>query len=411
MAGAILVKGRITMAKSTSARRPRKPEKPHADYPLFPHPNGLWAKKIRGRVWYFGSWKEDRQGVNALAKYLEEKDSIFAGRDPRQVKPAGCTVAELCNRFLTAKGKALEQGLLRTRHFADLHDACKRLVEACGDRLVEDIGPVDFESLKNCYPTNWRLRRRKREITAVRSVFNHALKLEIITRTRFGDFKQPTPRQLADERFSQERKTGNREFAPEQLRMIIDAAPAILKAMILLGVNCGLGNSDLSEITESYLDLDKRWCEFPRVKTSIPRRSYLWPETVSAIREAMAMRPKPRNPEDGRLLFITATGLRYVRIAMDKDDTGNVVVKADDAISKAFRMLLKKLKISRRGLSFYSLRHCTETHGGADQIAVDVIMGHASRGMGTNYRQSIADERLKAVSASIHLWLFGKPLE
>ena len=74
---------------------------------------------------------------------------------------------------------------------------------------------------------------------------------------------------------------------------------------------------------------------------------------------------------------------------------------------------LNRLNMKRSGLSFYSLRHTFETIGGAakDQIAVDAIMGHVTPGMGTNYRDSVDDERLRAVTDHVHAWLFSNLTE
>lgn len=44
----------------------QQPEKPRSDFPLHSHPCGKWAKKVRGKRYYFGRW-DDPEG--ALAEY------------------------------------------------------------------------------------------------------------------------------------------------------------------------------------------------------------------------------------------------------------------------------------------------------------------------------------------------------
>ncbi len=88
-------------------------------------------------------------------------------------------------------------------------------------------------------------------------------------------------------------KAGVKMFEADELRRLIDAAKTPLRAMILLGVNCGFWNSDCASLPLSAVNLDKGWVEFPRPKTGVSRRCPLWPETVAAIREAIAQRPEP----------------------------------------------------------------------------------------------------------------------
>lgn len=141
----------------------------------------------------------------------------------------------------------------------------------------------------------------------------------------------------------------------------------------------------------------------------------MWPETVQALREAIARRPTPKDPAHADLVFITKQGAcwwkpgRLKELVTGADPEGGRWHDAPDTpISKETAKLLKALKIHRPGLNFYALRHTFETIGGEsrDQVAVDHIMGHVRDDMASVYRERISDERLRAVTDHVRAWLW-----
>jgi hypothetical protein len=50
-------------------QRSPKPEKTYPAFPLFPHANGQWAKKIDGRFHYFGRWDRGVDWEAAMKAY------------------------------------------------------------------------------------------------------------------------------------------------------------------------------------------------------------------------------------------------------------------------------------------------------------------------------------------------------
>jgi integrase len=175
---------------------------------------------------------------------------------------------------------------------------------------------------------------------------------------------------------------------------------------VLLGLNCAYGSSDIAALPITAIDLDAGWIAYARGKTGIPRRCSLWPETITALREAVNNRPTPRDEQDASLAFLTERGNRWVR-SYAKDKTKGAT--PDDEIGKEFRKLLGKLGLNRKGLGFYALRHTFRTVADecGDFPAIDLVMGHGDTSMGARYRERIDDSRLEAVAHRVRNWLFG----
>ena len=68
MSGMIPSDQGVEVAKSSAVR---KPSKPRPDFPLFPHATDRWAKKVRGKLHYFGKVSPDPRGEAALELWLD----------------------------------------------------------------------------------------------------------------------------------------------------------------------------------------------------------------------------------------------------------------------------------------------------------------------------------------------------
>ena len=364
------------------------------EFPLFLHKaSGQWCKQINGKRHYFG---KDKQA--ALHRYLDERDHLSAGRVPPSRKGDDyVSVRFAINYILSAKRSLVEAGELSQRQWDDVKRAGEYCIDQFGaERDIADLRPDDFGPLRTKLSKKFNATSMRREITNVRSIFNFAWKNGLIDNpVRFGtQFSVPKKANLR----AAKQDAGKRTFEAAELRTLIDQADTHLKAMILLGVNCGLGNADCKTIEFVHLNLDSGWLNFPRPKTKVNRRAKLWPETINALKESIAKRRKPKLNRHSELVFITKYGHPW-----------GTVESRDCPISKQFRKLLDATELYQRGKSFYSLRHVFETEAGdtGDQVAVNAVMGHDDGSMANNYRATVKDHRLEAVAEHLHRWLFG----
>ncbi|MBI2478616.1 MAG: tyrosine-type recombinase/integrase [Planctomycetia bacterium] len=375
---------RKTIPTTSPARKPR--------FPLWQHAaTGQWCKKIGGRKFYFGTDKDA-----ALAEYLRVKDDLEAGRPPAPKDDERLTIKTLANVFLTHKKSQVEIGELTQASFNDYLPTCEGLASGFGKHTaVESIRPDDLLKYRRKLAETNGPTSLGNEVTRCRVLFNFAFANGLIDKpVRYGEFK--SPKKSASRRLRASK--GSKLFEAAELRQIIDAADIQLRAMILLGINCGFGNADCGTLPIDVVDLCG-WIDYPRPKTGIARRCPLWPETVAALREWLPNRKQPTDAANSGLLFVTKYGAPW-----------HVDGATGNPISAEFRKLLNKLELYREGLSFYALRHTFQTIGdeAGDYLAVRRIMGHADNSISDHYRERFSDDRLVKVTEHVRRWLQGK---
>lgn len=393
------------MTNSNTKSSKSKPSKPYAGFPLTVHNSGQWSKKIRGRTFYFGTWDDPEA---ALDRFNREWPYLSKGQEVPAVDVSeGCKLKQLCNQFLESKEAKMNAGELSPRTFRDYFYSCERLIEQFGkERRVDDLRPDDFRSFRTVLAKRYNVVSLKNEINRVRVIFNYAHENRLIEKpVSYGsNFDRPSAKALRKSK----NEGGAKLYTRDEVLGILDQADPVMKAMCMLGLNCGFGNSDVASLPEKAIDFENGWIEFPRPKTEIHRKIPLWKETIEALQEAIDVKPKAKNSEDDKLCFLTQKqGLPWVRVSGKSDGSGHLV--AIDAVSGEFRKILDRLKINgRRGLGFYCFRHVFATIGGEsrDPDAVKSLMGHSDNSMTANYTHHISDERLQAVVDVVHAWIW-----
>ena len=405
-------------APQSRRKRQRKPTNPYPSFPLTPHNNGQWCKKIHGKVHFFGVWEDPDA---ALQRYLQLAADLHAGREPHQsVSPDGPTVKEVCNRYLTYQVQKLESQEITARSFEDYQTAAESFARFVGPtRSVNTLSPDDFQRyrqklVRQGLPSKGRglgVYALTRTITIVRSIFKYAYEMDLVDKpVKFGKaFERPPVRLRRKARYHAEQANGKRLFEASDIRAMIEAADNPLRAMILLGINGGFGNADCGKLPIKAVDTNRAAIEFDRPKTGIERVVPLWPETLEALRQSLVNRPTPVDKAAMNLVFVTTFGRPWLRENIHRtgdDDIAKIVPV--DGIRQEFDKLLKKLGLKRKGIGFYALRHTFRTWADEvkDQHAVHRIMGHSIPGMSGIYIEEISMDRLRAVTDHLRNKLF-----
>jgi hypothetical protein len=192
-----------------------------------------------------------------------------------------------------------------------------------------------------------------------------------------------------------------------------------MTAMLLLGINCGYLQSDLSDLPVRFEDGTRNalhlgggdpHVRFDRPKTGVRRKCTLWPETVDALRAVIGGRTEG-------LVFRTRRGRPLVHTNKAYDAGGRLVKATNcDAVVKPFRELCRAAGCHTPGIGLSSLRTTLETRAWhlpdlsvAHQAAIHWIMGHTLGGpdtpkMADTYLQDISTGVLRLVTDRVRDW-------
>lgn len=372
------------------------------------HPGGQWVKKIGGKVYYFGaSANPDPANIKAkaaLAKFLDLMQRIEKGEDPQGAQPrpvvrAGeLTLDHTVNAYMTEKHAQVERGELSARQFTEYRNLGKLILNTLGrQRTMADLTPTDFAALRAKLPGGPV--RMGNEIVWCRSILgwataNHGIAL------RYGaQFDKPARRVV------RKAVTIKELYTPTAIKLIMEKGTDAIKAMILLGINAGFGQTDIATLPSNVVDLDKGVIDYTRNKTGVRRIVPLWPETIGALKTYQ--RPQAAHPE---LYFVTRWGNPWVHDEVHRDVQGLVkkVVRCD-AVDLEFDKAQKEAGLAIHG--FYLLRHTFRTVADdtGDLNAIRVIMGQGFPGMDEFYLHinSGGIDRLRRVVDHVHDWLYG----
>jgi len=363
------------MKKTVSKRKTRADK-----FPLTLHKTGQFCKKIKGKLYYFGT---DKQG--ALQRYLEQAAWLHAGKAPKaSTLGERLSTKVLCNLYLDHQESRADVGEIQPRQVFDQISLLKDFVKFVGpNRPVSDISTIELQDYRQ------RLIKAKKapntinnRISAVKAMFNWALDNEIIDSSpRLKAVKKVTPQKHEKPTFS----------VPQIRRMIQQASPQ-MEAMIWLGLNCGFGCTDCAQLKWENIDLQNGRVIYPRGKTGISRNLPLWSETVRALREV---------PSHGELVFYTRKGNPWVRTAKVVGSDGKERYQKTNNVSKEFSKLMKRTRIKmEKGVGFYTLRRtaATLTARSGDPFAVQRLLGHADLKMATTYVQDVSEQTDRAIN-------------
>lgn len=353
--------------------------KPSPDFPLTPHKMGYWVKRINGKQYRFG--KRWATPTEALQEYVAVVDDLRMGIDPKP-DDGGLKLRDACDAFLRSRRSRHDAGELSKRSLQDYEQEVEWMIGILGPGLpLGAMRSAHFTKLRQAM-SGYAVHTTGNKIGRIRVLCKYFFDTGMISiPVKFGpDFVRPSRSVMRRDKASKPKKL----FKPDEIHRVLEAANPQFKAMTVLGLFAGYGNTDCGRLMTSHVDLKTGFITFARPKTGIPRKCWLPPRALKYLADVMPSKPG--------LVFKTRRGNSWAA------DTKR------NPIAVEWKKLADSVGVAQ---TFYALRHTAYTIAGSskDKDARSYFAGHAWSGLAEIYNEDFDDQRLVVIGQIIDEWL------
>jgi integrase len=307
-------------------------------------------------IWYLGKTRTvcgittPLEEVSARwEKRKAEIDAEVAGRKPR---PATQTLRQAVSDYFQWLDYRVKTG--KPRPLAQISaDDYKRNLVAFGrfqvdghkfaDMALVEFGPELFrpyaESLATRAPSSVA-----RIVATVSGFFSYCRdEGRMAAIPNYGRYFARPPQSLIRDRRMRQQKS----FQPEEICTLVEQARVQERAWIGLALCGAMDNSDIGHLTFSLFDKDGMLLDYRRRKQGlVPRLIPLHPVAREWLDEYLAIRPKPADPANRDLVFLTPAGLPLRRVYPSPSG----ICEHGDYVAECWDLLMRRagLRAKRR---------------------------------------------------------------